>query len=225
MTTQLILDSRLVAIIRLDDLSAAEQIAQTLIHAGVLALEFTLTNPAATTEVERIRRSNQQILDGKAVVGIGSVRSLEEAKIAIDSGAQFVVSPITSVPIIDYCKQNGIAVCPGAYTPSEIAAGWEAGADIIKVFPSRTLGPGFIRDVLAPMPYLKLMPTGGVDITNLQAYFDAGAVAVGIGSQFLDPVAIRNRDWSAIADVAKRYVTACRRDIKLLKEHEQDEVQ
>lgn len=209
MTIQLILDSRLVAIIRLNDLSAAQQIAETLIEAGVLALEFTLTNPQAATEVRKLRDSNRQILDGKAAIGIGSVRSLEEAKIAIDSGAQFVVSPITSVPIIDYCKQNRIAVCPGAYTPTEIATGWEAGADIIKVFPARTLGPGYIKDVLAPMPYLKLMPTGGVDHTNLKAYFDAGAVAVGVGSQFLDPIAIQNRDWASIAQVAARYVTIC----------------
>ncbi len=212
MTTDTIFQARMVAILRLDDLSTAIPMAESLFNAGIRAVEFTLTNSNTPAVVRRLRNESQNIRSGNAVIGIGSVRSLEEAKIAIDSGAQFVVSPITSVSIIDYCKQNKIAVCPGAYTPTEIAMSWAAGADIIKVFPARNLGANYIRDVLAPMPYLKLMPTGGVDLNNIASYFAAGAVAVGIGSQLLDPEAIRNQDWGKIQQIAAQYVQACRMD-------------
>jgi len=212
MTIATILDARLVAILRLDDLSTAEQITDALFQAGVRALEFTLTNPAAPAIVRKMRDTSPAILSKKAVIGIGSVRTLEEAKLAIDSGSQFIVSPITSVQIIDYCKQNKVAVCPGAYTPTEIAMCWDAGADIVKVFPARTLGAGYIKDVLAPMPYLKLMPTGGVDLKNMASFFAAGAVAVGIGSQLLDPIAIQNRDWVKLTKTASEYAKACALD-------------
>jgi 2-dehydro-3-deoxyphosphogluconate aldolase / (4S)-4-hydroxy-2-oxoglutarate aldolase len=210
MTLATILHARLVAILRLDDLSTAGAISESLFNAGVQALEFTLTNSNTPEVVGKLRSESLSIRSGASVIGIGSVRSLEEAKIAIDAGAQFVVSPITSVPIIDYCKQNKIIVCPGAYTPTEIAISWDAGADIVKVFPARNLGYHYIRDVLAPMPYLKLMPTGGVDLNNIPAYFAAGAAAVGIGSQLLDPVAIQERDWDRIATTAALYVQACK---------------
>ena len=210
MILETILHSRLVAILRLDDLSTAGAISESLFKAGIQALEFTLTNSNTPQVVRKLRNESPSIRSGTGVIGIGSVRSLEEAKIAIDAGAQFIVSPITSVPIIDYCNQNKIVVCPGAYTPTEIATGWDAGADIVKVFPARNLGAHYIRDVLAPMPYLKLMPTGGVDLNNIPAFFAAGAVAVGIGSQLLDPIAIQEQDWDRIARTAALYVQACK---------------
>ena len=209
MTIDTILDARMVAIFRLDDLSDAEPIAEALFQSGVRAVEFTLTNPKASAVVRKLRDNCEAITSKKSVIGIGSVRSLEEAKLAIDSGAQFVVSPITSVQIIDYCKQNKVAVCPGAYTPTEIAMCWDAGADLVKVFPARNLGANYIKDVLAPMPYLKLMPTGGVDLDNIESFFAAGAVAVGIGSQLLDPIAIQNKDWSKLSQTATKYIKAC----------------
>ncbi len=212
MTIDTIIDARMVAIIRLNDLINAVPIVEALFQGGVRAIEFTLTNATAPSIVQKMRRDNQAIASGKAVIGIGSIRSLEEAKLAIDSGAQFVVCPITSVPIIDYCKQNKIAVCPGAYTPTEIATSWNAGADIVKVFPIRNLGPCYIRDVLAPMPYLKLMPTGGVDLDNISSFFAAGAVAVGIGSQLLDPIAMENKDWAKLTQTASLYSKACNRN-------------
>jgi 2-dehydro-3-deoxyphosphogluconate aldolase / (4S)-4-hydroxy-2-oxoglutarate aldolase len=210
MSLSLILQSRLVAIVRLDDLSHALELAEALMSGGVLALEFTLTNSDSPAAIQNIRAQSGWIQQGKAAIGMGSVRTLDEAKLSIDCGSQFVVSPITSVPIIEYCKRNKVAVCPGAYTPTEIATAWEAGADIVKVFPARSLGPSYIRDVLAPMPYLKLMPTGGIDLNNVHDYLRAGSVAVGIGSQLLNATAIRNGDWSAIAATAQSYAEACR---------------
>ncbi len=205
-----ILHSRLVAILRLEDLSTAGTISESLFKAGIRALEFTLTNSNTPQVVRELRNESPSIRSGAGVIGIGSVRSLEEAKIAIDAGAQFIVSPITSVPIIDYCKRNKIVVCPGAYTPTEIATSWDAGADIVKVFPVRNLGAHYIRDVLAPMPHLKLMPTGGVDLNNIPAFFAAGAVAVGIGSQLIDAIAIQEEDWDRITRTAALYVQACK---------------
>ena len=210
MSITLIERSRLVAIVRLDDLTAASDLAEALIAGGVSALEFTLTNPDAPSAIRSLRCHSIALSQGKATVGMGSVRTLDEAKQAVDCGAQFVVSPITSVPILDYCKKNKIAVFPGAFTPTEIAMAWDAGADAVKVFPARSLGPSYIRDVLAPMPYLKLMPTGGIDLKNIHDYLNAGAIAVGIGSQLLDATAIRAGDWAAIAKTASLYVNACR---------------
>lgn len=145
-----------------------------------------------------------------AAIGIGSVRNIAEARAALDASADFVVSPITNLAVIEACAEAGVAVMPGAFSPTEIASAWEAGADIVKVFPARGLGPGYIKDVLAPMPYLKLMPTGGIDLKNLQSYFAAGAVAAGIGGNLIDSAAIARGDWQAVADVAAQYAEAAR---------------
>ncbi len=102
-------------------------------------------------------------------------------------------------------------ICSGAFTPTEIYNAHSDGSDIVKVFPARGLGPSFIKDVLAPMPFLKLMPTGGVDLSNVKSYFDAGAVAVGVGGQFVDTTAIKNRDWPAITKAAQQFVQATSR--------------
>lgn len=206
---QLVERTRIVAIVRLDDLSQAIAISRALAQGGIVAQEFTLTNPDALRVIEPVQRA--LAAEGHdAVVGIGSVRNLEEAKAAILSGADFIVSPITRADIIGECRQAEVAVMPGAFTPSEIAHAWECGADVVKVFPARQLGPGYIKDVLAPMPYLKLMPTGGVDLNNIATFIQAGVVAMGIGGNLIDAQAIRNGDWSAITSVAKKYSEAAR---------------
>ena len=204
----LILASRMVAILRLDDLTHAIPLVEALLRGGVRAIEFTLTNPDAPAIIAKLRRVIPAFDEGVAVIGLGSVRNAEEARIAVNAGAQFLVSPIALAGIVDEAKKHEIAVCLGAYTPTEIAFGWQLGADIIKIFPARSLGPGFIRDVLAPMPYLKLMPTGGVDLTNLQQYLAAGAVAVGVGGKFLDPDWIRNERWTDVTKAASEFAQA-----------------
>ena len=201
---QLIERTRIVAIVRLDDLTQAIAISRALAQGGIVAQEFTLTNPDALRVIEPVQRA--LAADGhEAVIGIGSVRNVSEAQAALDAGAHFVVSPITRADIIGLCRQADVAVMPGAYTPTEIAHAWECGADVVKVFPARQLGPGYIKDVLAPMPYLKLMPTGGVDLTNIATFLAAGAVALGIGGNLIDTQAIRNGDWQSVTDVAKKY--------------------
>jgi len=204
----LILTSRLVAILRLDDLTHAIPLVEALLCAGVQAIEFTLTNPDAPGVIAELRRVIPAFDQGLAAIGLGSVRNASEARLAIDSGAQFLVSPIAVEAIVETAKPHKIAVCLGAYSPTEIAMAWQFGADVVKVFPARGLGPGYIRDVLAPMPSLRLMPTGGVDLTNLHQYLDAGAVAVGVGGNFVDIAAIRERRWSDIEHAASEYVQA-----------------
>lgn len=207
----IIQEHRLVAILRLKDLSDAVPLATTLVRSGVMALEFTLTNQDAPKAIEQCLDQVPEFRGGIATIGMGSVRTLEEARIAMDAGSQFIVSPITSIPIIEACKRASVSVCPGAYTPTEIAAAHDAGADIVKVFPARNLGPAYIQDVLAPMPYLRLMPTGGIDLGNVENYFRAGAFAVGVGGQFVDVSAIQNRDWDIVSQKASAFAEACRR--------------
>jgi 2-dehydro-3-deoxyphosphogluconate aldolase/(4S)-4-hydroxy-2-oxoglutarate aldolase len=169
--------------------------------------EFTLTNPQALKALREVKRALSASATA-AAIGIGSVRSLDEAQAAIEAEADFIVSPITNVHIIERCVRSNVAVMPGAFSPTEIANAWDAGADMVKVFPARGLGPGYIKDVLAPMPYLKLMPTGGIDLSNIHSYFAAGAVAVGIGGNLLDKNAIARGDWQTLTSAARQYSEA-----------------
>ncbi|MDZ4847726.1 MAG: bifunctional 4-hydroxy-2-oxoglutarate aldolase/2-dehydro-3-deoxy-phosphogluconate aldolase [Pirellulaceae bacterium] len=210
----LVLQHRLVAIIRLDDLSQAFEISRSLLAGGIMVQEYTLTNPEAFQVIGRIRKEIPAFQNGDACVGLGSVRNLDEANQAIEAGAQFVVTPTTRLDVIRQCQTHQVPIMPGAFTPTEISQAWEAGASLVKVFPARHLGPGYIKDVLAPMPYLKLMPTGGIDLANMPKYFENGAVAVGIGGQLVDPDRIRRRDWKGMTEIARQYAEASRGTIK-----------
>lgn len=196
---------RLVAIIRLDDLTHAAEISQALLDGGVYLQEYTLSNPAALDAIRTVRKQLSVFDSEEAAIGLGSVRNLAEAEQALDCGAQFIVTPITNTAVIARCRTANTPIMPGAYTPTEIATAWDAGATFVKVFPARNLGPGYIKDVLAPMPYLKLMPTGGIDLNNMPAYFSAGAAAVGIGGNIIDAAAVANQDWPRLAAAAKMY--------------------
>ncbi|MBX3422602.1 MAG: bifunctional 4-hydroxy-2-oxoglutarate aldolase/2-dehydro-3-deoxy-phosphogluconate aldolase [Pirellulaceae bacterium] len=205
-----VLQSRVIAILRLDNLMFADQLVRVLLDGGVRAIELTLTNPAAPDVVASLLDNVVEFSDGRAVLGIGSVRSLPEARTALAAGAQFLVSPTCLEPVIRHCVECGVAVFPGALSPTEIAQADAWGADIVKLFPASAVGPDYVRDVLAPMPYLKLMPTGGISFENMGHYFDAGAVAVGIGGRLLNPQSIAQRDWPRVRLAAERLVEAAR---------------
>ena len=202
---ELIRKTRLVAILRLDDLTHAVPLVEALLRGGVRAIEFTLTNPEAPAMVTKLRKLIPAFDAGEAVIGIGSVRSGDEATTAIDAGAQFLVSPITLAAIAEAARKHQTTFCMGAMTPTEMSLAWELGADVVKVFPARSLGPDYIRDVLAPMPYLPLMPTGAIDTNNARAYLQAGAVAVGVGGKFMDRTLIAEQRWDEIESVASEY--------------------
>lgn len=201
----LILHHRLVAIIRLDDLSSAVQLSRALLAAGIVAQEFTLTNPNALAAIAHVLREVAEFSNGEATIGVGSVRTQTQTRDAIEAGAQFVVTPIYQPEIIACCTRKSVPVMSGAMTPTEIASAWQAGASLVKVFPARSLGPKYISDVLAPMPEMELMPTGGIDLENMQDYFDAGASAVGVGSNLFEVSALRSAQWDRITQVAAEF--------------------
>lgn len=203
--TNLVSQHRLIAIIRLDDLTHAVEISRALLAGGVYLQEFTLSNPAAIGAIRAVREQIEVFKTDQAAIGLGSVRNLHEAQQALDCGAQFVVTPITHTAIIERCRAAGIPIMPGAYTPTEIATAWDAGATFVKVFPARDLGPSYIKDLLGPMPYLQLMPTGGIDLNNMRAYFMAGAAAVGIGGNIIDVQAVAQQNWPRLTAAAKIY--------------------
>lgn len=194
-----------IAIIRLDDLTEAVAMSRALVAGGLTALEFTLTNSAALEAVAQARAA----LGDTALVGVGTVLDAAAAQASIAAGAQFLVTPIVRRDVIGEGRAQDVPVACGAYTPTEIWDAWQAGASVVKVFPARSLGPGYIKDVLAPLPELKLVPTGGVDLDNCAAYMKAGAFSVGIGSNLVDPKLVAASDWAELTRRAQAYVAAC----------------
>jgi 2-dehydro-3-deoxyphosphogluconate aldolase/(4S)-4-hydroxy-2-oxoglutarate aldolase len=143
-----------------------------------------------------------------AIIGVGTVLNPQTATSAIRAGAQFVVSPIFDPAIIEAAHAHDKMCIPGAFTPTEIFAAHKAGADIVKVFPSTSLGPMYFKDVLAPLPQLKLTPTGGVDLGNAADWIRAGAVCIGVGSALISKDALERSDWPAITAAARAFVKA-----------------
>jgi 2-dehydro-3-deoxyphosphogluconate aldolase/(4S)-4-hydroxy-2-oxoglutarate aldolase len=197
---------RLVAIVRLRDGAALLEVAEALVAGGITTLEFTLTTPGAITAIERCRARF-----GEAVVGAGTVLDADGARRCLAAGAQFLVSPGFDPDVIAAARVGGALAMPGAMTPTEIVVAWRAGADVVKVFPARALGPRYIADVLAPLPDVPLMPTGGVDATNAADYLRAGAVAVAVGGSLVDPAAVARGDWAALTARARALVAAVAR--------------
>jgi 2-dehydro-3-deoxyphosphogluconate aldolase/(4S)-4-hydroxy-2-oxoglutarate aldolase len=136
------------------------------------------------------------------MLGIGSVKTMQQAQQCLEGGAEFIVSPITNFDIIKLFNENEIPVFPGAYTPTEIYQAWEAGATAVKVFPARNLGAAYIKDILAPMPELKLVPTGGISEKNLADYVNAGVLALGVGGSLVDSKAVAAGNWDGIESAA-----------------------
>lgn len=207
MNKQNILDiienSGIVAVIRLSDAAKLEKIIDALSKGGVKAMEITMTTPNALGIISQLSKS---VKDDDFIIGVGSVTSGEMALKAIEAGARFVVSPIFKQEIVEIAHKNSVAVIPGCFTPTEIQTAWEAGADVIKVFPATRLGPSFLKDVRGPLPHLKLTPTGGVDLSNAGDFIKAGAVFLGAGSSLLDKKMIENEDWDGLAKLAAAFV-------------------
>ena len=189
--------SGVVAVVRLDDAKSGVEVAKALLAGGVTAIEITMTVPNAVALIAEL----SQALDG-ALIGAGTVTDAGTAKAVIRAGARFVVSPVFRPEIITACHGDGVPACPGCFTPTEILSAWDAGADVVKVFPSTALGPGYFKDLRGPMPQVKLMPTGGVTLENAADWIRAGAVAIGAGSALVDPKAVAARAFDVITDRA-----------------------
>lgn len=198
-TVKTLIDAGAVAVIRLSDASKLIKVAEAINEGGVSAIEITMTVPNA---IKVIEETNIAIGD-HIIIGVGSVLNSQTAEDAINAGAKYVVSPIFKKEIIDTAHRLEIPAMPGAFTPTEIQSAYEAGADIVKVFPADCVGMAFFKGVLAPMPHLKLMPTGGVTLTNGGDWLRVGACAVGVGSALLDKTAIKNEEYSKLTENAK----------------------
>jgi 2-dehydro-3-deoxyphosphogluconate aldolase/(4S)-4-hydroxy-2-oxoglutarate aldolase len=203
-TIEKIIQSRIVAIVRLARGGPLVDVARALAAGGITALEFTLTTPGAVDAIEESRNA----LGDAVTIGAGTVLTAGEAERCIAAGAQFIVSPAFDEDVVDVTKHAGVAALPGALTPTEITAAWRAGADAIKIFPVRSFGPRYISDLLAPLPHLRLVPTGGIDATNAADYLAAGAVAVGVGGNLVDERLVAAGDWESITQRARDLVLA-----------------
>jgi 2-dehydro-3-deoxyphosphogluconate aldolase/(4S)-4-hydroxy-2-oxoglutarate aldolase len=193
-----------VAVIRLKDASQVRAVVDALAAGGVRALEVTMTVPRA---VEIIRELAPALPEG-FLFGAGTVIDADTAHAVIDAGATFVVGPVFRPDVVAACRARNVAAIPGCFSPTEILTAHEAGAEIVKVFPATMLGPQFIKDVRAPLPQLKLMPTGGVTLDNAGEWIRAGAVAVGVGSALVDAAAVAAGRFHVISDNARRLVAA-----------------
>ena len=191
-----------VAVIRLRDPGKLRAVVDAIAAGGVRALEVTMTVPGA---VELIRGLAPTMPEG-FLLGAGTVIDPETARAVIDAGAQFVISPVFRRAVLAVCHERGVPFAPGCFTPTEILDAHEAGADIVKVFPATALGPQYIKDVRAPMPQVKLMPTGGVSPDNAGEWIRAGAVAVAAGSSLLDAAAIESGRFDVLTANARRIV-------------------
>ena len=201
-----LLASKAVAVIRMTDAAKLAKAAAALREGGVTALEVTMTVPGAV-EIIRAMAGDKQ---PGVLVGAGTVLDVGTALEVIAAGADFVVSPVTDGDMIRTCREAEVLVVPGAFTPTEIAAAWRAGADIVKVFPATSLGPQFFRDLRGPLPHIRLMPTGGVTLENAREFLAAGACCVGIGTALLDKKMIDSDDWEGLASRARRLVESLR---------------
>ena len=200
---QALIDAGAVAVARLPDSSHGEAVAHALLAGGVRAIEITLTTHGALELIAALTRTFGDTL----LIGAGSVLTADAARQAITAGARYIVSPVCDIDVIAAAHDSDVPALPGAFTPTEILRAYRAGADLVKVFPSDALGPAFIKGVLAPMPFLELMPTGGVTPANVGDWIAAGAVAVGLGSALVDPALVSDGHFATITERA-RIVTA-----------------
>ena len=192
----------IVAVIRMKEPHKLRAVVDAIAEGGIRALEITMTVPGA---VELIRQLAPTLPAG-FVFGAGTVVDAETVHRVVDAGARFIVSPVFRPAVIEACRARDIASMPGCFTPTEILDAWDAGADVVKVFPATTLGPGYLKDVHGPLPHVKLMPTGGVTLDNAGDWIRAGAVAVGVGTSLLDSTAIAAGDFAVLRANAERIV-------------------
>jgi 2-dehydro-3-deoxyphosphogluconate aldolase / (4S)-4-hydroxy-2-oxoglutarate aldolase len=204
---QRVLDAGIVAVVRAPDPAGLVEVIRALAAGGVAVAEVTLTVPNALDVV----REAKAALGDSVLLGAGTVLDVETCRAALLAGAEFIVSPTVNLDVIRLCRRYDKLVMPGAFTPTEILAAWEAGADVVKVFPAEVVGPAFFKALRGPLPQVRLMPTGGVDLTTAADFLKAGACCLGIGSQLVDPKLVAARAFDRLRDLAAQYVEVVRR--------------
>jgi 2-dehydro-3-deoxyphosphogluconate aldolase/(4S)-4-hydroxy-2-oxoglutarate aldolase len=195
----------IVPVVRAPSAALAVQAAEALLEGGVSVFEITMTVPDAISAI----RALVERFGGRALVGAGTVLSADDAESCIDAGAQFIVSPGLDVTTIAAAHARGVAMMPGALTPTEVITAWKAGADVVKIFPCSAMGGAkYLRALRGPLPQVKVMPTGGVSLATVQEYIEAGAVALGLGSELVDIAALQAGQGAVVTDRARELVSA-----------------
>jgi len=199
-------ETGLVPVLRAESVEKALALAEAVAAGGVNVLEVTMTVPGAVEVIERLVRDRPDIL-----VGAGTVLDAETARTCILAGAQFVVSPALNVKTIAMCHRYSVAVLPGALTPTEIVTAWEAGADVVKVFPAGAMGGAkYLVSLKGPLPQIKMIPTGGVSLSTAKGFLEAGAFALGVGSDLVDAKAMAGGRPEVVTETARKYVAIVR---------------
>lgn len=199
-----LLDEKLVAVVRADDGAHLVEVLRALAEGGVSVAEVTFTVPDA---LEVLRRAKRDLGDS-VLLGAGTVLDSETARAAILAGAEFIVAPTLNVEVIRLCHRYDKLAMPGCFTPTEILTAWENGADIVKVFPADVGGPNYLKAIRGPLPQVRLMPTGGVDLTTADAFLKAGACCLGVGGQLVDRKAVDSRDFGRLRELARQFAAA-----------------
>ena len=198
-----LVDPGVIAILRSDSAEKLPDAINALVAGGIQAIEVTMTTPHALKLISKVRAE----LGDKIVMGVGSVLDSETARQAMLEGAQFVITPVVRPAVIEICNRYGVPVASGAMTPTEALAAHELGSDFVKIFPAEQLGVSYINSILAPLPMLQLIPTGGVTPQNVADYFAAGCAAVGAGSTLLSRDILESSNWTALSMRAAEFVT------------------
>ena len=199
-----LLQPGVIPIIRAESAQGLVEAGEALAKAGIAAVEVTLTTPNALQVISEMA----QRFTRDAIVGAGTVLDVGMARAALAAGAQFVVTPVMKPDIIRFCQAQEKPIVSGAFTPTEAYGAYEAGADFIKIFPAGLLGPGYIQNMRAPLPMLRIIPTGGVTPENAGDFIRAGCVAIGAGASLLPDAAIKARDWSSVSERVAAYTGA-----------------
>lgn len=183
------LRNKIISVIRCEDFSTAKLVCNTIIQSGLEALEITFSVKDAPKLIKELKKENPN-----AIIGAGTVLTVEQAKEALESGADFIVSPCIVEEVGDFCKDNNVFCSMGAATPTEVYKSYKLGSDVVKLFPGEFINAGMIKAIKAPMPFIDMMPTGGVDHNNIKTWFEKGAFAVGVGGYLTRDIDSKNLD-------------------------------
>lgn len=199
-------DPGIIAVVRAQKAEQVIPLSEALLSGGVIAIEITMTTPNAITAI----RDARQKLGERALIGVGTVLDLATCRSALEAGAEFVVTPVLRPEFVPIVHAADKPVMLGAYTPTEAQVAHESGADFIKIFPADTLGPNYIKGIRAPLPHLRIVPTGGVDVHNVGDFLKAGCAALGVGSSLVSAKILQDANWPELSRKAAEFVAAAR---------------
>jgi 2-dehydro-3-deoxyphosphogluconate aldolase/(4S)-4-hydroxy-2-oxoglutarate aldolase len=202
----LLLNPGIIAVVRAQKTEQVIPLSEALVAGGVVAIEITMTTPNAIAAIREARAK----LDHRAVVGVGTVLDTTTCRAAIDAGAEFVVTPVCRTELVAIAHAADRPIMLGAVTPTEAQNAHEAGADFVKIFPADNLGPAYIKAIRAPLPHLRIVPTGGVDVHNVADFLKAGCAALGVGSSLVSAKLLQEENWRELTRRAGQFVEAAR---------------